>query len=101
MNFNIQNPNVVALNIQRITANLGLNGTTYFSFDNIFEAFNVAAGGAANPGFSPVTMTQGEVSTLAIILEDVLDVQNATIQGTADGVAFTLTNVVESDVTTG
>ena len=72
----------VDITIESVAANLGQNGTTFYSFAQGFSNLTISNGGSANSGsISGVTLPQGPVGTLAFLAKEsvVLDVISANV----------------------
>jgi len=77
LDFQVQNPLPLQLQIISIDTTSGLNGTTLASFSHIFKDFVVPAFGSANSGtINNVTLTQGVIASLGFIPDGILDVNS-------------------------
>ncbi|CAA7268439.1 unnamed protein product [Cyclocybe aegerita] len=81
INFDIHNPLLIELTIDRVVSQAGLNGTVYASFDHTFETpFIIKGTQTANSGTIPnVLLTQGALASLDIIPYGVQDLINVDV----------------------
>ncbi|KAI5121390.1 hypothetical protein M0805_003162 [Coniferiporia weirii] len=88
---------LIELTIDQASAQLGTNGTTFFSFNQTFTDFVIPGLSSANSGTIPnVALTQGALETLNVLSVDELDIISAeyslrvlTVNGTG-GLPLTL-----------
>ncbi|KAG5639644.1 hypothetical protein H0H81_008805 [Sphagnurus paluster] len=75
VNFDVKNPLILELTIDRVVSTAGINGTVYAKFDQTFaKPLVVPILGTANSGtFGNVLLTQGIDASLGIIPLGVLD----------------------------
>jgi hypothetical protein len=77
INFQVQNPLFLQLQVISIQSTAGLNGTELASFTHFFKDFVVPPFGSANSGSIPnVTLTQGAANSLDFIPDGILDVNS-------------------------
>ncbi|KAJ3513242.1 hypothetical protein NLJ89_g3059 [Agrocybe chaxingu] len=81
INFDVHNPLLIELTIDRVVSQAGLNGTVYASFDYTFETpFIIKGTQTANSGTVPnVLLTQGALASLDIIPYGVQDLINVDV----------------------
>ncbi|KAI5121391.1 hypothetical protein M0805_003163 [Coniferiporia weirii] len=80
LNFDISNAMSSPATITQMSATVGILGNTILSFDQTFDSFVVPASGTANSGIvSNVTLTEGPLSLIQIILLPALDIINAAV----------------------
>ncbi|KAK0500959.1 hypothetical protein EDD18DRAFT_1348395 [Armillaria luteobubalina] len=81
LSFNVTNPLLVELTLERVVLSAGINTTEYISFDHTFEdPVVVPILGTADSGIiDDVALTQGGLETLNIISLEYLDLINLDI----------------------
>lgn len=77
LDFQVQNPLPISLQILSINSTAGVDGNTFIAFTHSFEDFVIPAGGSASSGtVGNATLTEGVIATLDIIPEGILDVNS-------------------------
>ena len=80
MNLNATSPvPLVEITIDQLSAELGANGTTFFTFNQTFTDFVLPGLSNVNSGDIPdVALTQGGLATFNILSATTLDIISAT-----------------------
>jgi len=108
VNFDVENPLIFEITLDRVVSSAGINSTVYATFDQTFSTpVVVPALGKANSGtFGNVLLTQGALDSLNIIPLGYLDLLNvdvylraATIDGKL-GIPIPVTGLKQSHVNT-
>lgn len=80
MDFVVQNPVPIPINITHISARAGINNVTYASFSQSFTNFSVASNSSADSGvFGGVQLTQGTLGSIGLLGSKYLDLQDANV----------------------
>ncbi|PBK76331.1 hypothetical protein ARMSODRAFT_222618 [Armillaria solidipes] len=108
LSFNVTNPLLVELTLERVVLSAGINTTEYISFDHTFEdPIVVPILGTTDSGaIEDVALTQGGLATLDIVSQGSLDLINldvylreATINGKL-GIPVNATGLTQKNVPT-